>query len=54
MDIETSVNKKRSIDLEESPFGHAQIGKMEGNEPSLSYLCVDLFHIHSAKKSEQM
>lgn len=53
MDIENSIEKKKSgIDLEESPFG-PRLNKFETGEPSLSYLSMDLFHNNTAIKKEE-
>ena len=54
MDIEATPKKdSRSIDLEDSPFGHADL-KLGGGENSFSHLSFDLFHTLSARKDEKL
>jgi hypothetical protein len=54
MDIETPQKKRGLFTLEDSPFGHEDMVKLEAVEPSHSYLCLDLFHHTSSIKEEKM
>lgn len=52
MDIEHS-RKSRKIDLEDSPYGNAEMIKLEAIEHSFSHLSLELFHHSSAKKEDK-
>lgn len=52
MDIERG-GKGRKIDLEDSPYGNAEMIKLEAIEHSFSHLSLELFHHSSAKKEDK-
>ena len=55
MDIEHETRKRRTIDLEDSPFhGPSDLIKLENIEHNFSILSLDLFHYNSGKKEEKV
>ena len=54
MNIENTPQKKNEIDLEDSPFGDANLVKLQEIEPCISNISLDLFHCNSGKKDEKI